>query len=234
MTYKIFICHAYDHQDIYEELRKKLNDRIPKFDWRNLSVQYDMRYGTVDNEIDQGELRELIGKRIEDCDVLLALTKPIASRREWLQWEINRANDLGKPVIGIARRKNDSVSRFVRANTDDIVDTWRVDHIINAIEFQVSEYRARPAQVLPNKADLPPLPVNPPDEEVAPDPTPEAPDEAATAPISVTNERKTTQAGPRDVLFKDPLGSFVPGAAPLNLRDRRQPKWWWPFDGKDR
>jgi MTH538 TIR-like domain (DUF1863) len=221
MAYKVFICHAYDHQGIYDDLRQKLNDRRPKFEWRNLSVQYDMRYGTVENEIDQAELRALIGKRIEDCEIVLALTKPIASRREWLQWEISRAKELGKPVIGIARKKNDNVSSFVRKHADDIVDTWRVDHIINAIETYVGEYRLKkPAAGLVPSA-LPPLPVNAPDDEVTAQPTPEA-------PLELLTTQPTGQGAlPRDVLFPDRLGSYIPGS--MTVRDNKQPRWWWPF-----
>lgn len=230
MVYRIFICHAYDHRDIYEELRIKLNGQS-RFDWRNLSVQYDMRYGSVDDEIDQGELRELISKRIHECDILLALTKPIASRRKWLQWEITRAKALGKPVIGIARRRNDRVSRFVREHADDIVDTWRVDHIVNAIEWRVDECRSRPPPQVVDMSELPPLPISTPDEELDAEPTPDNAAELGAATTSdhtviETPSREQSQALPRDVLYRD-LGAFVPQsiASPRN----RPPRWWWPF-----
>ena len=47
MAYKVFICHAYGHRDIYFQLVQKLNN-ARRFDWRNMSVQYDKRFGTAD------------------------------------------------------------------------------------------------------------------------------------------------------------------------------------------
>ena len=230
MAYKVFICHAYDHQQIYEELRRKLND-ASRFDWRNLSVQYDMRYGDAEEEVGKEELRALIGKRIEECDVLLVLTKPIASRRKWLQWEIARAAELGKPIIGIARKRNDRVSRFVRQHADDIVDSWRVEHIINAIVGYADEYRQQQAQKPHRLAELPPLPVDTPDEELEAEPTPAAPDDVikvvqlggtALPSQPVAFEREL----PRDVLFRD-IGSIVPGR--IVGPAVKHPRWWWPF-----
>ena len=84
MAFKVFICHAYLHQEIYFELVQKLNGA--GLQWRNLSVQYDMRMGYGVDDVDDEHLREEIGKRIHECDVFLVLTKPAASRRRWLQW----------------------------------------------------------------------------------------------------------------------------------------------------
>lgn len=147
MAYRVSICHSYGHRDIYFDLVQKLND-AKHFDWRNLSIQYDMRFGAGDSEVDNDELRAEIGKRIAECEVFLVLTKPIASRRRWLQWEIRHAKQLQKPIVGIARRRNDSVSSFVKQHADDIVDTWRIDHIVNAIKIYAHEYRTVNAAVI--------------------------------------------------------------------------------------
>ena len=70
MAYKVFICHAYGHRDIYFQLVQKLNN-AKRFDWRNMSVQYDMRFGTADDEIDNDELRDEISEKIRECEVFL-------------------------------------------------------------------------------------------------------------------------------------------------------------------
>ena len=107
----------------------------------------------------------------------------------------------------------------MRKHADDIVDTWRIDHIINAIIGYTGEYRQQQEHLRQSLAELPPLPVNTPDEVLEAEPTPDAPDEAPPA----------VHAGatlPRDVLFRD-LGSFVPGRMPL--QQVRRPRWWWPL-----
>jgi MTH538 TIR-like domain (DUF1863) len=144
MLYRVFICHAYDHRVIYSELVNKLNG-APRFNWRDLSVPYQTRLGSNGSEIDDDQLRAEICRRIAEADVVLALTKPIASRRRWLQFEIAFAQELRRPVIGIARKSNDRVSKFVREHSVDIVDTWRTEHIVNAIRLYVRESPKREA-----------------------------------------------------------------------------------------
>lgn len=43
-----------------------------------MSVQYDIRFGTADYEIDKDELREEISEKIRECEVFLVLTYPVA------------------------------------------------------------------------------------------------------------------------------------------------------------
>lgn len=221
MTYKVFICHAYDHQDIYFSLVQKLNKL--KFDWRNQSVQYDMRYGDENEQLENHALRELIAEKISDCDVMLALTKPVASRRAWLQWEIKRAKELCIPVIGIARFRNDRTSKFVRDHADEIVDTWRIDHITNAIEILADQFQGKK---LKRAQAAPPVQPAPPDEEVVNDPSPiEAPAPSAVASRVDTEVDEASRAvvRPKAVLFQD-LGKFVPG--PRVFPVVKEPRWW--------
>jgi hypothetical protein len=189
------------------------------FNWRNLSVQYDMRFGTADEEIDNDELREEISEKIRECDVFLVLTYPVASRRRWSQWEILYAKELGKPIIGIARRLNDNVSSFVKRHAIDIVDTWREDHIVNAIKGYSSEYRTSAATTRGVHGNAAALPQEQPDTEVDAEPSPLAPNESGAG--------QTIAETPRDVLSRDGPGTYVPGA--LFGYPSRQPRWWWPF-----
>lgn len=218
MPYQIFICHSYDHRSIYFDLVEKLND-APRFEWRNMSVQYDMRLGSTDDEKDDDELRLEIGQRLADCQVFLVLTKPIAGRRRWLQWEIEHAKKLGKPIIGIARKKNDLVSKFVRERSIDIVDTWRTDHIVHAIKGYAAEYAKAEKKAL-RVPDV--LPLALPDIVEPANPTPDQPLRPTHGFVK--------QALPRDVLYPD-IGSIVPGQLPRISKP--EPRWWWPFSRGD-
>jgi hypothetical protein len=79
---------------IYDELRTRLR-RADYFTLRNESIPDDMLV-RVD---DQDQLRSEIKSRIERSDVVLALTKPVATRSFWLQEELKIARELGKPII---------------------------------------------------------------------------------------------------------------------------------------
>ena len=231
MEYQIFISHAYRDRKIYYDLVQKLNDvGTHRVDWRNLSIQFDMRLGhrralaSLRADVDDEWLREEIGRRITDCELFLVLTKPVASRRRWLQWEILLAKNLGKPVIGIARKRNDSVSSFVKAHADDIVDTWRVEHIVNAIKQYGKEYRAR-RRLRGQVSDLSPLPADAPDEGVPPTPTALSP-----AEISELTEADPPVLRPKDLLFRDiqELSGGTPN--PVPDYQARVPVWWHDKD----
>ena len=127
-VYNIFICHAFDNQQIYSQLVVKLND-AKWFEWADQSVPMHTQLRGMSDE----ELKEVLGKKIEASDVMLVLTLPVATRRKWIQWEIMCAKWHGRPVIGVARRTNDDVSKFVREMADELVLTWRQDHITKAI-----------------------------------------------------------------------------------------------------
>jgi hypothetical protein len=133
-------------------------------------------------------------------------------------WEILYAKELGKPIIGVARRLTDNVSSFVKMHATDIVDTWREDHIVNAIRGYGSEYRASVRAMPKAHAGVTTLPKEQPDTEVGPEPSPPSPD-----------ERKEPRSAelPREVLTREGLGKFVPGA--LSAYSARHPRWWWPF-----
>lgn len=214
MEYRVFICHSYWHRKIYFDLIQKLND-AGRFKWRNVSVQYDMRFGSGDEDVDDGELRNEIGAKIAACDVFLALTKPIASRRRWLQYEIMRAKELGKPIIGISRMRNDRVSAFVKQHAIDIVDTWRADQIISAIEHYGDEYRAAP-QINPPLSTADSLPQDLPDIEVEPTPSPDLPVQAEVRAAPQPHQ------SPRDVLYRGMANSAPERQMPL----LKEPVWW--------
>ena len=231
MQYSVFISHAYRDRKIYYDLVQKLNDvGARRLDWRNVSVQFDMRLGprralaSLRADVDDEQLREEISKRISDCDVFLVLTKPVASRRRWLQWEIRLAKELGKPVIGIARKRNDSVSSFVKLHADDIVDTWRIEHIINALKKYGRDYRQR--HHLQNRiVALTTLPTDAPDAEIPPTPTPLSPEE-----VTELGHQATVPLKPKDLFFRDIRDLGGGTSVPVPDYESRVPAWWYPSD----
>jgi hypothetical protein len=107
----------------------------------------------------------------------------------------------GKPIIGIARRRNDNVSSFVRKHATDIVDTWREDHIVNAVKGYGDDYLANGAPL--SQGSAPALPAEQPDAAVAPEPSPPTPEE-----LEPPGRMETV----REVLSREELGTYVPGA----------------------
>ncbi len=222
MAYQVFISHAYDHRSIYYELVHKLGT-AKSFDWRNNSVQFDMRFEDHTG-VQKAEVKKEIAARIQRSEVMLALTKPVAGRREVIQWEINFARELGIPIIGITRQPGDFVSKFVRERSTCLV-AWRVDHITTATAHQAVAYRRRLKSIKEREerataAALGPLPSPIPDVAEHLDPSLlQGSIDQMSAPII------GAPVLPRDVIFKGGRQDLASGSMPLP-----KPRWsWWPF-----
>lgn len=55
-----------------------------------------------------------------------------ASYSDWMEWELNKAKEYNKPILGIVPWGNERVSTVVRNKADKIV-RWNTDSIVDAI-----------------------------------------------------------------------------------------------------
>jgi len=142
MEYQLFISHADVHHRIYGSLVNRLNDAKlngRRFHWKDRSISFQRR-----SNLGHEDLRAHIQSEIQASDALVVLARPIATRREWLKWEVEVAKQFSKPVVGFGRRGERHTSKFVRENADALVLTGRVSTLISAIATQVAEAKSRP------------------------------------------------------------------------------------------
>ena len=57
-----------------------------------------------------------------------------ASHSEWMQWELNKAEELNVPIIGVIPRGKERVSRIVQEKAKTVVK-WNTESIVAAIRF---------------------------------------------------------------------------------------------------
>ncbi|MBH0039594.1 TIR domain-containing protein [Pseudoalteromonas sp. SWN166] len=125
--YKIFISHSWQYTDTLEALRNLINAR------GYFSATYEE--STKDKPInsdDEGYVKRQLAKKIANSDVILALAGVYASHSSWMQWELDKAIELGIPVIGVIPRGQDRISTIV--STRSVVDIkWNTESIVSAI-----------------------------------------------------------------------------------------------------
>jgi hypothetical protein len=125
--YKIFISHSWQYTDTLEALRNLINAR------GYFSATYEE--STRDNPInsdDEGYVKRRLTQKIANSDVILALAGVYASHSSWMQWELDKAIELGIPVIGVIPRGQDRVSSIV--STRSVVNIkWNTESIVSAI-----------------------------------------------------------------------------------------------------
>ena len=125
--YKIFISHSWQYADTLEALRNLLNER------GYFSATYEE--STKDNPINsenESYVKIRLAKKIADSDIILALAGVYASHSSWMEWELDKALELGTPIVGVIPRGQERISSIVSSRS--VVDVrWNTESIITAI-----------------------------------------------------------------------------------------------------
>jgi hypothetical protein len=125
--YKIFISHSWQYTGTLEALRNLINAR------GYFSATYEE--STKDEPInsdDESYVKRRLAQKIGNSEVILALAGVYASHSSWMQWELDKAIELGIPVIGVIPRGQDRISTIVSSRS--AVDIkWNTESIVSAI-----------------------------------------------------------------------------------------------------
>jgi hypothetical protein len=92
--YRIFISHAWAYNADYYRLEKMLNDP-PNFYFHNYSVP---KHDPFDRT---AQLKSKLLNQINPTQVVLIIAGMYAAYSNWIQFEIDEAKRLKKPIIGI-------------------------------------------------------------------------------------------------------------------------------------
>jgi hypothetical protein len=123
-TRYIFVSHSYRDADLYHKLIAELRNRS-HFNFQDRSVP-DITL------IQNGKVKYTIRKRIEQCDVVLVFSRPVATKSQMIQFELNMAKQYSKPIIAIKPLEDKNVSTVVRKYADVLIE-WDVEEIVRQI-----------------------------------------------------------------------------------------------------
>ncbi len=126
-TYSLFISHSWDHDDVLQDLKSLLNSR-GYFPAEYTQIEKDCPINSERAAV----IKANITKRLEQSDVVLAIAGIFASHSDWMQWEMDKAKEIGLNVIGVIPRGQEHISREVYSRS--ITDVrWNADSIVEAI-----------------------------------------------------------------------------------------------------
>lgn len=126
--YTVFICHDWEYSEDYYRICDFLND-ARNFGWRDLSVPEHDPLDTDDM------LQKNLRDQIRPADVMLVMAGMYSARSGWMDWEMEFARRIGKPIIGIRPWGNVQLPVVVQHNADEIVG-WNSATIVDAIRRQ--------------------------------------------------------------------------------------------------
>ena len=125
--YRLFISHAWRYHEGYDRLIGFL-DEAPRFIYSNYSVPSAKRF----DDMSKTELKEEIRQQIRPVECVIILGGIYVTYSDWIQFEIDFAKSLTKPIIGIrpwgAQRMPQAVS-----DAANIIVGWNTVSIIDAI-----------------------------------------------------------------------------------------------------
>jgi len=125
--YRLFISHAWDYHDDYKRLINLLDESY-YFQYTNYSVPRDDKFA----KMSKTQLQEEIRQQIRPVNCFLALAGVYMPYSDWIQFELDFAVSIGKPIIGIKPWGNTNVSSAVSDVAKELVG-WNTDSIISAI-----------------------------------------------------------------------------------------------------
>ena len=126
-TYSLYISHSWNYDDVLQDIETLINGRgyFPaKYiqEAKALPICSDLSWVVKEN----------ISRKLEQSDVVLAISNIFDSDNEWMLWEMDQAKELGLNVIGIVPRGQKRISQEVDKRTNVNVP-WNGDNIIEAI-----------------------------------------------------------------------------------------------------
>jgi UDP-N-acetylglucosamine 2-epimerase len=124
-NYNVFVSHAWSYDSDYHRIVQWLDD-APSFIWNNLSVpEHDPIAATE-------KLKAALNNQMRPAHVFLILSGMYVTHSGWIQYEINFARRIGRPVIGICPWGSSMVPTSVQNGATEIVG-WNSANIIRAI-----------------------------------------------------------------------------------------------------
>ncbi len=126
-NYRLFISHAWRYHDGYDRIIKFL-DGANNFKYSNYSVPTADRFDQMSN----AKLKEELKDQIRPTQCVLILGGIYVSYSSWIQFEIDFAKELGKPIVGIKPWGSERTPQAVTQAANTIVG-WNTDSIVSAI-----------------------------------------------------------------------------------------------------
>lgn len=124
-TYRIFISHAWQYNESYYRLIDYLTN-ASRFKYANYSVpKHDPVAGG-------SRLREELRQQIRPVEVVLILAGMYVNYSEWIGFEMDYADQLGKPMVGIRPWSSQRVPQEVQNRVQEMVG-WNTTSIVGAI-----------------------------------------------------------------------------------------------------
>lgn len=132
-NYHIFISHAWKYGDEYTRLVGML-DAAPNFSYYNYSAPREKPLQNLDSTdvITKSQIKAAIDRKIICSNCVLVISGMYVAHREWMQYELDAAVRMRKPIIAIQPWGAQKMPTAVSSVANEIVG-WNTSSIVSAI-----------------------------------------------------------------------------------------------------
>lgn len=127
-AHRVFISHSWTYEDHFKKVKELLDDAYG-FEYFDHSVSSD---NPIDAQL-PNHLRKKIRDQMRSTSVVLVLAGMYVAHSNWIQEEIEMANEMGKPIIGVIPAENDRVPAVVQQHATKLVEA-NGTAVLDAIE----------------------------------------------------------------------------------------------------
>lgn len=134
-TYDLFISHAWQYGGEYNRLNDLLSS-APYFYYRNYSAPTDKPLHNLNGTdvTTKAQIKAAIDRKIARVNCVVVISGMYTAYREWMQYEIDAAVRMEKPIIAVSPWGSTMVPEYVQKYADEIVG-WNTDSIVSAIRY---------------------------------------------------------------------------------------------------
>lgn len=126
-TYKVFISHAWSYSSGYEGMISLLND-APNFSYANYSIPQSKAFEGLTNAQLSVKLRD----QMVFTNIAIILGGMYVAHSDWIQYEIDLALSMSKPILGVRPWGSERMPRAVSSAASQVVG-WNTSSIVQAI-----------------------------------------------------------------------------------------------------
>jgi hypothetical protein len=129
--YRLFISHAWRYSDGYARVKTFL-DAASNFSHVDFSVPESKAFTGMNTR----DLEDQLRKQIAPVQCVLIVSGMYVAHSDWIQFEINYAKFLNKPIIGIVPWGSERTPVAVSSAATEMV-AWQTSSIVSAIRRAV-------------------------------------------------------------------------------------------------
>lgn len=127
MSKRLFISHSWSYSERYNSMVSLLTRR-PYFEWLNYSVPESKAFLGLNT----AGLAEQLKNQIRPVQCVIIIGGMWTNYSDWIQFEIEFAQQIKKPILGVRPRSAKVMPQAV-VNAADLVVNWNVESIISGI-----------------------------------------------------------------------------------------------------